>query len=185
MGFPGAAQVNADSAEEREAWFKNLDPLVDTIVFSPNLHEVRGYNRLAGLAKGDVIVLLQDDDLLPEHCDWLPAAVAAFRYLPDLALLGYQVGYLSQYNVAQMSHFSTRRFVLYGYTNVTPLHSVVCPLRLHKCHTPAPGSLSSTVTQMLHTPRSSSQTPSGRLVLFPSSHSLCPSLSPRITLPTP
>ena len=51
--------MNADSREEREAWFEVLNHPTDTVVFSPNLHEIRGYNRLAGLAKGDVVVLLQ------------------------------------------------------------------------------------------------------------------------------
>ncbi len=28
-------------------------------VFSPNLHEIRGYNRLARLARGDFLIMMQ------------------------------------------------------------------------------------------------------------------------------
>ena len=52
-------QVNADSREEHSEWLRVLDQPSDFLVFSPNVHEIRGYNRLAGLAKGDVLLLLQ------------------------------------------------------------------------------------------------------------------------------
>jgi hypothetical protein len=52
---------------------------------------VRGYNRIAALARGDVLVFLQDDDLLPTTCQWLQRTLDAFDSFPSLALLGYQV----------------------------------------------------------------------------------------------
>jgi hypothetical protein len=53
--------------------------------------QVRGYNRIAALARGDVLVFLQDDDLLPKSCQWLQRTLDAFASFPSLALLGYQV----------------------------------------------------------------------------------------------
>jgi hypothetical protein len=53
--------------------------------------QVRGYNRIAALARGDVLIFLQDDDLLPTSCKWLQRTLDAFDTFPSLALLGYQV----------------------------------------------------------------------------------------------
>ena len=40
-------------------------------VFHDNIHEIRSYNRLGALARGRILVTLQDDDLPPLNCSWL------------------------------------------------------------------------------------------------------------------
>lgn len=40
-------------------------------VFSANLHEARGYNRAARMARGRYYVILQDDQRLPGSGKWL------------------------------------------------------------------------------------------------------------------
>lgn len=62
------------------------------IIRSNNLHELRSYNRAMRIASGDVIVLLQDDDLLPMTDAWLQNAQRLFDALPDLGLLGGYIG---------------------------------------------------------------------------------------------
>eukprot|EP00168_Porphyra_purpurea_P012326 TRINITY_DN3242_c0_g1_i7.p1 TRINITY_DN3242_c0_g1~~TRINITY_DN3242_c0_g1_i7.p1 ORF type:complete len:201 (+),score=42.57 TRINITY_DN3242_c0_g1_i7:251-853(+) len=47
------------------AWRAALTRPNDFIIRSNNLHELRSYNRAMRMASGDVVVLLQDDDLPP------------------------------------------------------------------------------------------------------------------------
>lgn len=64
------------------------------IVRSNNLHELRSYNRAMRLAGGDIVCLLQDDDLLPESDEWLENAIKLFESKPNLGLLGGYIGQL-------------------------------------------------------------------------------------------
>lgn len=58
-------------------------------VFSHNLGEVRGYNRLAQIARGRIIMLLQDDELPPESCaTWLPRVLQMFDTWPRIGVIG-------------------------------------------------------------------------------------------------
>jgi hypothetical protein len=60
--------VNVDSRDyaggDVRAWLDVLGP-EDTIVLSANVHELRAYNRLAALARGRQLLLVQDDDGVP------------------------------------------------------------------------------------------------------------------------
>lgn len=47
-----------------------------------------GFNRLARLARGSVLVTLQDDQLPPDSCAWLRDTLGAMRAHPRLGLLG-------------------------------------------------------------------------------------------------
>jgi hypothetical protein len=53
-----------------------------------NIHEIRGYNRLARAARGEMIVLLQDDDVLKPDHSWYIIAAALFAKDTKLGLLG-------------------------------------------------------------------------------------------------
>ncbi|KXZ52872.1 hypothetical protein GPECTOR_8g253 [Gonium pectorale] len=91
--------VNVDSPQEGQAWADlswNTSGFV-VPVMSYNVHELRGYNRLAGMARGKILVFLQDDDLVePSDCSWLPRLVAQFEAMPQLAMVGM--------NKLQLSH---------------------------------------------------------------------------------
>lgn len=72
---------------ERE-WHRLLTRPNDFVVLSNDLHEIRTYNRAVDLARGEFVVLLQDDDIPPASPDWLDTAIALFRFDPDLAVVG-------------------------------------------------------------------------------------------------
>ena len=55
---------------------------------SGNLNEIRAYNRLAKMARGELLVLLQDDDLPMPHPGFLGQLRSLFKRNPDLALVG-------------------------------------------------------------------------------------------------
>lgn len=76
------------------AWAGALREPGHFVVRSNNLHELRSYNRAMRLAAGSVVVLLQDDDLLPADDGWIERALALFDAYPDLGVLGGYVGQL-------------------------------------------------------------------------------------------
>ena len=62
-----------------------------TVLLSNNLHEVHGYNRAAAVARGDVLILLQDDILPPADCRWLTDVLARFDAFPRLGAVGLNI----------------------------------------------------------------------------------------------
>lgn len=70
-----------------EAWDERLTRRNDFLIRSNDLHEVRSYTRAVGLARGDVVCLLQDDDELPEDQSWIDESLALFEAHPGLAVL--------------------------------------------------------------------------------------------------
>lgn len=81
--------VNVDSSRSDkqgvDAWLKHAGD-DDYIFLSPNIHELRGYNRLAGASKGEVLFFMQDDRLPPDikedpTCKWLSEPLAVFRFV--------------------------------------------------------------------------------------------------------
>ncbi|KAK3256352.1 hypothetical protein CYMTET_34509 [Cymbomonas tetramitiformis] len=99
--------VNADDRTEKEEWFKILTEPNDYIVFSPNIHEIRSYNRLAGFARGDVLIFLQDDDLFPNDCGWLASLYQSFTSFDHLAIVGFQVGHRLPYHYFEEEMYDT------------------------------------------------------------------------------
>ena len=85
--------VNDDSGRDHGRWLALLRQPNDFVVSSPNIHEIRAYNRLARLARGDFLLLLQGDHCLPSKADWLRQGLGIFRRLPLLGLLGGQMGF--------------------------------------------------------------------------------------------
>ncbi|EFJ40820.1 hypothetical protein VOLCADRAFT_107960 [Volvox carteri f. nagariensis] len=96
---PSQFLINVDSPQEGQRW-ADLSWSTNGFVvpvMSYNVHELRGYNRLASVARGKYLVLLQDDDLMqPSDCSWLPKLVQQFEAMPSLAMVGM--------NSFQLSH---------------------------------------------------------------------------------
>ena len=80
--------INDDSGKDHGRWAELLRQPNDFVVSSPNIHEIRAYNRLARLARGDFLLLLQGDHCLPAKGDWLRQGLAIFRrpLLPPVAV---------------------------------------------------------------------------------------------------
>lgn len=86
--------VNDDTqGEGSAAWLPWLRESNDFYISSPNLHEVRVYNRLAKMARGEFLVLVQGDACLPSSPSWMEDALAILRTLPNLAMLSGRVGF--------------------------------------------------------------------------------------------
>mmetsp|Transcript_27600 Transcript_27600/g.60380 ORF Transcript_27600/g.60380 Transcript_27600/m.60380 type:complete len:448 (+) Transcript_27600:355-1698(+) len=82
--------VNVDHPRDHEAWAwssYNTSGMV-VPVFSNNIHEVRSYNRLAHIARGDILIMIADDDYPPESCDWLHNVVKIFDRWPEAGIVG-------------------------------------------------------------------------------------------------
>lgn len=79
-----------------ELWNKTADGEFLTPVFSHNLHESRGYNRGAAMAKGDIVVMMQDDDIPPLDCSWVKNLLTAFASWPRLGMVGMKGGRLTR-----------------------------------------------------------------------------------------
>ena len=83
--------VNDDSGTEVGVWIRELekgDPIRYTVLVSGNIHEIRGYNRLAKLAQGKLLVLMQDDDYPSYGGRWLRHAQHLFKKNDKLGLVG-------------------------------------------------------------------------------------------------
>ncbi|GIL69435.1 hypothetical protein Vretimale_13528 [Volvox reticuliferus] len=78
--------VNVDNPEEAGAWASEAGFVVP--VFSANLHEARGYNRAARLARGKYLVVWQDDQVPPANGQWLVNMIKIFDAHPQLGVLG-------------------------------------------------------------------------------------------------
>jgi len=83
--------INDDSQTDYDEWVGSLSQAGLTgggyLVYSPNIHEIRGYNRLAKLASGSILVFMQDDDA-PKATGWLKTAQMLFKSHPSMQLLG-------------------------------------------------------------------------------------------------
>ena len=82
--------VNVDHPQDHEAWAKASYSSKGLVipVFSNNIHEVRSYNRLASLARGEVLVMMADDDKPPSDCSWMSKLVSIFDKWPATGVVG-------------------------------------------------------------------------------------------------
>jgi hypothetical protein len=89
-GLTSELVVNVDSVHEAAQWAAAVNATGDfiTLVFSPNVHELRGYNRGAAVARGDALVLLQDDDTPTGSCAWLSNLTALLAARPRIGAVG-------------------------------------------------------------------------------------------------
>jgi len=86
--------VNDDSGRDHAEWLRWLQGANDAVLSSANVHEIRAYHRLARMARGDFLLLLQGDHCLPARgIAWLDEAIALFDRFPRLGLLGGQMGF--------------------------------------------------------------------------------------------
>eukprot|EP00900_Chrysochromulina_parva_P006016 jgi/Chrpa1/15415/Chrysochromulina_OHIO_Genome00022202-RA len=80
--------VNDDSGRDHAEWLRWLQGANDAVLSSANVHEIRAYHRLARMARGDFLLLLQGDHCLPARgIAWLDEAIALFDRFPRLGLL--------------------------------------------------------------------------------------------------
>jgi len=64
----------------------------DFIICSNDIHEIRAYNRAADYARGEILMLLQDDDI-PQAGDWITEALELFAADGKLGILGGARGF--------------------------------------------------------------------------------------------
>ncbi|GLI62803.1 hypothetical protein VaNZ11_005552 [Volvox africanus] len=93
--------VNVDNPEEAGAWANEAGFVVP--VFSANLHESRGYNRAARLARGKYLVVWQDDQIPPRTGIWLLQMVRLFETYPRLGILG-----MNTYRICRQKEITNR-----------------------------------------------------------------------------
>lgn len=76
--------MNVDDLQDLAAWgaAANATGSFITLVVSPNVHELRGYNRGAAVARGDTLIFLQDDDAPTGSCEWLSNLTALMAAQP-------------------------------------------------------------------------------------------------------
>ena len=76
----------------------------DSLLLSPNIHELRALNRLARLARGHFLCFVQDDSVPPpptEDTSWLLHPMPLFSRLDSVGSIGESMGL---FHVAQHEH---------------------------------------------------------------------------------
>ena len=96
---------------ERE-WQHHLSRPNDFLIRSNDVHDSRAYNRAVDLARGEIVCLLQDDDLPPDSGAWAEQALDLFDRYPRLAVLGGHQGW--QLDLSAPSE-KVRAREVYGY----------------------------------------------------------------------
>jgi len=71
-----------------EKWQSLLTNRNDFLLRSNDIHEIRSYDRAVKLARGEYVVLIQDDDQLPEDDGWMNEVISYFEKYPDMGLFG-------------------------------------------------------------------------------------------------
>ena len=79
--------VNADSREQGDLQW--LQTPADHVLFSPNIHELRGYSKLAAIAAAPILLLVQDDMPPPRNCTYLDHMEELFD-TPHVAVVGWR-----------------------------------------------------------------------------------------------
>ena len=90
---------SVDGSEK--AWREQLNRPNDFVILSNDLHEIRTYNRAISLAHGEIVGVLQDDDIPPLNPAWVADVVTLFANHPDLAILGCWNGWAYNYDSAE------------------------------------------------------------------------------------
>lgn len=82
--------VNVDSPRDAATWTAaaNRTGNFVRVLISHNVSELRAYNALAGVARGEILVLLQEEDVPPENCLWVADVLDAFRAWPRTGAIG-------------------------------------------------------------------------------------------------
>lgn len=89
--------VNDDSGRDHGAWLAALRGGSHTVLSLPNVHEIRAYNRMARLARGEFLLMLQGDFCMPSpvgaSAPWLERALSLFERHPNLGMVGGLMGF--------------------------------------------------------------------------------------------
>ena len=122
--LPKEIIVNDDSqGARRDIWVPLLDGANEFYISSPNLHEVRAYNRLAQFARGEYLVFVQGDCCLPAKPFWMTDATRIFKALPQLAMLSARVGFSDILDWTMDKYFRNNR--TWGASPYLPLDHVL------------------------------------------------------------
>ena len=90
-GLTSELVVNVDNSEDAAAWAAAAAAAPRgfvTLVVSGDVHETRGYNRAAAVARGDALILVQDDDMPHGSCAWLSNVTALLAAKPLVGVVG-------------------------------------------------------------------------------------------------
>jgi glycosyltransferase involved in cell wall biosynthesis len=79
-----------DGSEQE--WLLHLSRPNDFLIRSNDIHEIRSYNRAIDFARGEIVCVLQDDDIPDPRGKWVTDALALFERYPKLAILGCWMG---------------------------------------------------------------------------------------------
>jgi glycosyltransferase involved in cell wall biosynthesis len=93
-------------------WLRHLTRPNDFLIRSNDIHEIRSYNRAIDFSRGDIVCVLQDDDIPPPDGKWVTDALALFERHPKLAILGCWLGLMWKFRTAQETHTTTK---VYGH----------------------------------------------------------------------
>ena len=85
--------VNSDSNFDGDLnWTKSHDGLrADFVAYQNNTHELRSYNKLARVARGQMIAFVQDDAGPPASCDYVDHLSTMFNTDVKLAIVGMNI----------------------------------------------------------------------------------------------
>ena len=118
--------VNADNRGDGAAWDAAVNRTSHgsfvTVLLSNNMHEVHGYNRAAAVARGDVLVLLQDDALPPTDCRWVADLLARFHAFPRLGAVGLNI---AEFWFPGSAHATFGNFSAEGVGRRMPQHAIM------------------------------------------------------------
>jgi len=88
--------IAVDDASQDDSYFswkEHLTRKYDMVLLTNGIHQLRSYNLAASIAKGDILLFMHDDDLLPSTKDvWLYTALSFFQSHPRLCVLGGLAG---------------------------------------------------------------------------------------------
>ena len=90
--FDAEILINNDGNTAHNSFMRHTDKRFH-VLHAPNIHEIRGYNRLGQYARGKYIVLLQDDDK-PKNANWLKRMFKLFQIYPAIGMIGGHRGRL-------------------------------------------------------------------------------------------
>ena len=91
ISLPIEIIINDDSRSELDDFTKHSKSPVHYdwyLALLNDVHEIRGYNRLALMGSAELVVLIQDDDSAPKGNGWLVQALKLFNGYPALGMLG-------------------------------------------------------------------------------------------------
>ena len=71
-----------------QEWMRYLTHPNDFLIHSNDIHEIRAYNRAINHARGEIVCVIQDDDVPSKDEEWVTQVLKLFEKYPKLAILG-------------------------------------------------------------------------------------------------